>query len=414
MATTDWILLRLPAREGAPVTWAAADAGGQLLSVPSQEVGGALHTLSTGRRVALLVPAGDVSQFQVALPAGNEARLLQLAPFALEDQVSQDVDALHFAVGQRDALTGLVPVAVVARSRMQQWLDQATAMQLLPRAMFAESDLSPVLPGHVTLVVAEDQLLVRNDTARPLLFPAADPLLALELLLGADADLSVVNLVVHASPEDWQRHGTKIEALREHVASYRAQLSGGGLLALYAQGLAQAQPVNLMQGAFRPQQSRRTGWLPWRGAALLALALLLLHGLGSWWQLRQLRRTSLDLDQQITQLYGSIFPGQQPGSAPRRALEKRLAALAGGGPRGDLLPLLAAVSAARQNVPGAELLSLSFKPGVLQLKLAAPDASTLQQFTQALRAGGYAAEVTGGTPRGAKYEGQIELKDARS
>jgi general secretion pathway protein L len=178
MATTDWLLLRIPTGDDAEVSWAVVDSTGQLLSLPSADTGGGLHTLSTGRRVGLLVPGADVSQFQISLPSGNEARLLQLAPFALEDQVSQDIDQLHFAVGHRDAVTGLVPVSVVDINRMQEWVARAAKLQLIPHAIFAESDLAPALPGHVTMVVAEDQLLLRNDLARPLLLPASDPALA--------------------------------------------------------------------------------------------------------------------------------------------------------------------------------------------------------------------------------------------
>src|SRR5690349_23838077 len=109
----DWLLLRMPAEDDAPLSWAVADNHGQLLSVPSHDTGGGLHTMATGRKVALLIPAGEVSFFEAPLPAGNEARLQQLAPFALEDQVSQDIDTLHFAVGTRNASSGTAPVAVM-------------------------------------------------------------------------------------------------------------------------------------------------------------------------------------------------------------------------------------------------------------------------------------------------------------
>lgn len=78
------------------------------------------------------------------------------------------------------------------------------------------------------------------------------------------------------------------------------------------------------------------------------------------------------------------------------------------------MTLLAAVAAAKQNVPVAQLESLTFKPGGLQLKLTAPDASALDQFNQALRAGGYKAELKSGSAKGAAYEGLVELAGAGS
>ena len=411
----DWLLLRLPATDTEPLSWAAADSHGQLLSLPSQDTGGGLHTMATGRRVALLVPAGEVSFFQATLPAGNEARLLQLAPFALEDQLSQDIDSLHFAVGPRDAVAGTVPVAVTESARMREWMQRAGELQLIPHAMFAESDLAPVLPGHVTMLVSDSQLLLRNDQSRALVLPADDPSMALDMLLGADGNPAHVNLTVHVGPGDWQKYSRVIEPLRDRVGSFKVQLNNGGLFAQLAQGLVHSSPINLLQGAFKPRSRSATNWGAWRWPAGLAAAVLVMHVAGSLWQLHSLNRASAALDDSMVQLYGSIFPGQRPGREPRRALERRLSAVAGGGgSRGELLPLLAAVAAAKQNVPVAELESMNFKPGSMQLKLRAPDASTLEQFNQALRAGGYTSELTAGGARGGSWEGQVQLSGAGS
>ncbi|MEO6078805.1 MAG: type II secretion system protein GspL [Steroidobacteraceae bacterium] len=415
MATTDWLLLRIPPQGDAEVTWALTDASGQLLSLPSADTGGDLRAVAVGKRVALLVPGAEVSQFQIALPAGNDAKLLQLAPFALEEQVSQDVEQLHFAVGRRDAATGVVPVAVVDRSQMQDWLARAAQLQLVPHAVFSESDLAPVLPGHVTMLIADDQLLLRNDAARPLLLPANDPALALEMLLGSTADLAAVHLAVYSTAEDWERHGNAVEALRDRLASLNVQLSSGGLLAQFAQGLAHASPINLLQGNFRPQRAGGAAWLQWRAAAMLAGVLLLLHGAGSFWELHQLRAAADKARQDMAKLFEAIYPGQSPGAQPRRALQKRLESLSGDANRpGELLHLLAAVAAAKQNVPIALLQSATFEPGSLKLKLGTPDAATLEQFSQALRASGYKAQVTSGSVRGGNYEGLVEVKSSGS
>jgi len=411
----DWLLLRIPATDEEPVSWAVADAQGQLLSMPSQDTGGGLHTMATGRKVAFLVPAGEVSFFQAMLPSGNEARLLQLAPFALEDQLSQDIDSLHFAVGPREPGTGMVPVAVTERAHMRQWLDRAARLQLIPQALFSESDLAPSLPGHVTMLVSGDQLLLRNDGARPLVLPAADPSLALDMLLGPGGNAAHANLTIFVGPGDWQKHASRIEPLRERVASFKVQMNNGGLFAQLAQGMVHSTPINLLQGDYKPRGRSTADWKAWRWPAGLAAALLLMHVAGSLWQLHQLHKASAALDESTAQLYGSIFPGQRPGIDPRRTLERRLSALAGGGgARGELNSLLAAVAAAKQNVPVAKLESLNFKPGSMQLKLTAPDASTLEQFNQALRAGGYAAELSAGNARGGSYEGQVQLSGTGS
>ncbi|HWL61503.1 MAG TPA: type II secretion system protein GspL [Steroidobacteraceae bacterium] len=412
MATGDWLLLRLPATPGGMPLRALVDSTGALLPLP-EDSPESLLALAAGRQVALLAPSADVALFMAQLPAGNEARLQQLAPFALEEQVSEDLEQLHFAIGNRTAATGEVPVAVVSRGRMRDWLAQAGALGITPRAIFAESDLAPLLPGHVTLLVTPEGFVLRNDGGRPVVFPADDPALALTMLLGPGADLSTVNLSVHALPADWPPHEAAIEALRERVAALKVQLHAGGLLGLYAQGISSSAPVNLLQGAFKPQRRGTNFWLRWRVAAALLGALLLLHMAAGLWELRAARQEARQLDAEISRVYGSIFPGQQPGRQLRRTLEARIRAVAGGGgAQGELMGLLAALAAARQNVPMATLDAMTYKPGLLQLTLSAPDAATLEQFSQALRAGGFGATVASGNQTERGFKGQIDMKVA--
>jgi general secretion pathway protein L len=407
---SERLLVRISAHPDAVPSWTVVDQFGQLLALPSSETGIALQTMAQGRRVALLVPAGEVSLLSVQLPAGNDARLQQLAPFALEDQLSQDIDSLHFAVGTRNAVTGQVPVAVVERDVLTTWLQRAADLHLTPDALYVESELAPALPGHVTMTVIGDQLTLRMDSQLPVTLPADDPDLALQVLLGTEADTGQIHVQAHATPGDWQRHGAAIEALRDKVASFTVQLSSGGVLAMLATGLAQATPINLAQGAFKPHTASTFTWQRWRWVAALAGSLFLLHGLAQTLQVRRLAKTEAAVAAATDTLWSSTMPGVPRGADPRRAMEQRVAALSGSaGQHGDLMHLLAAVAAARENVPVVSLQSLNFKSGGMQLKLSAPDASTLEQFSAALRAGGYTATVSSGSVAGPAYVGQIDL-----
>lgn len=410
MATSEWLLLRLPSRADEAATWAVADAAGAVVAASAAGMDPA--SAAAGRNVALVVPAADVALFAVQLPPANEQRQLQLVPFALEEQVSEDLDELHFAIGTRDGETGLVPVAVAGRERMGQWLAQAAALGVRPKALFAESDLAPLLPGHVTLLLSGEQLILRNDRGRPVAFPADDPQLAMATLLGVEGDAGNVNLAIYASPEDWAGHEPALESLRAQVATSRVQLFTSGMLGAIAPGIAGSNPVNLLQGAFKLQSPAANHWQRWRTAALLLLGLLVLHTAGTLWELRRQNQESARLAEEISRVYGTIFPGQSPGPAPRRAIEARLQAVAGGGVQGgELMPMLAALAAARQNVPSARLESMNFRQGTLQLRVSAPDAATVEQYNQALKAGGYGANVASGGQSPAGFEGVIDVTE---
>jgi type II secretory pathway component PulL len=143
------------------------------------------------------------------------------------------------------------------------------------------------------------------------------------------------------------------------------------------------------------------------------VGLLVLHAAGTLWELHGERQESARLDEEVARVYGTIFPGQSPGPAPRRAIEARLEAVAGGGSQsGELMPLLAALAAARQNVPTARLEAVNFKPGSLQLRVSAPDAATLEQYSLALRAGGYQANVASGNQNPDGFQGMIDVTES--
>jgi hypothetical protein len=59
-------------------------------------------------------------------------------------------------------------------------------------------------------------------------------------------------------------------------------------------------------------------------------------------------------------------------------------------------------------VNGASVQTLSFREGGLDLALKASDAASLERVDQALRSGGWQAELTSGAAAGAAYEGRIQ------
>src|SRR4051812_14156614 len=68
--------------------------------------------LSAGRRIAVIVPASDVLSLDTEVPAKSTAKLAQVVPYALEERVADEIENLHFALGERSTDTGKVNVQV--------------------------------------------------------------------------------------------------------------------------------------------------------------------------------------------------------------------------------------------------------------------------------------------------------------
>ncbi|MEJ1960846.1 MAG: hypothetical protein WDO56_04585 [Gammaproteobacteria bacterium] len=53
---------------------------------------------------------------------------------------------------------------------------------------------------------------------------------------------------------------------------------------------------------------------------------------------------------------------------------------------------------------------MSFRDGALELKMAAPDADSLDRVSQLLRTNGWDANLTAGNVAGQSYEGRIQIR----
>jgi hypothetical protein len=74
------------------------------------------------------------------------------------------------------------------------------------------------------------------------------------------------------------------------------------------------------------------------------------------------------------------------------------------------LPALGALVHARNNVPGTTVQALSYRDGALELKIAAPNAESLDRVSQSLRSEGWNADLTAGNQVAQGYEGRIQIR----
>ena len=182
----DWLLIRLGS-DPDHGDWLTADAAGRIVA-PLQS--GPLSNIApsaAGQRVCVLVPASDVLLTDAEVPAKSGTRIQQIVPFALEEQVAEDIDSLHFAVGRRVGEAARIPVAVVSRALLDGWLSRLHAAGLTPECVYADSSLVPDNPGQAVLVLSGDSVVLRAAGGQPVTLPLSALAEALELLRPAAA-----------------------------------------------------------------------------------------------------------------------------------------------------------------------------------------------------------------------------------
>lgn len=404
----QWFLLKIAREPERDATWMAADETGRVVT-PAQSGPLAQGTsLAAGRRVCVLVPAADVLLTEAQVPVKSGTKLQQVVPYALEEQLAEDIDSLHFAIGRRAPDSSRVPTAVVSRALVESWLDQLKAHAIVPEAMYVDADLLPVNPGQAVALLEGDDVLLRTPGALPVVLPI--DALASAIESDGEGSSDARGLVLYATPSEWERHRSGIESVRERFESVKVQLLAGGTLPLFAQQLPTTPAINLLQGAYAPKSALATGWRAWRVAALLAVALFGLHVVGKGVELGSLRKVERSIDQSIEQTFRTAMPGEQSTVDARRRMDQRLQSARGAVSSSGLLAALGAVAQARANVPGATVQSLSFREGALDVRMVGPDAETLDRLSQALRTAGWQADLTSGSATEAGYEGRLQIR----
>src|SRR6202789_2364506 len=129
------LLLPLPPAGQEETEWLTLDETGA--PTPTRQRGSLSLAAAVWRtgRVVVLAPATQILLAEPELPPGSGAKLARAVPFALEEQLTEDVDQMSFAVGRRSARGGTA-VAAVSRTVLADWISALTAAGLEPVAMY--------------------------------------------------------------------------------------------------------------------------------------------------------------------------------------------------------------------------------------------------------------------------------------
>ena len=408
---SEALVIRL-GRDSIAIQYLLVDAAGGRLGAVIKGPLSQAATLAANRRVIALIPAVDVVLAEPELPAKNAARLAQLAPYALEEQLVTDIDAMHFAVGKREA-SGKTPVAAVLRENMERWLAEFAQSGIHVDAVYAESSLLPATAGGATLILDHELLYVRRSGVPSFALDAQPLEDALQLALGVEGSEQLIGeLQFYASQADYERQGAALEQLRGSLPGMQIKLLPEGPLPLFALQISQNSPLDFLCGPYERKSPLSNSLAPWRYAAVLlgvALALQLTYnGVRLW----QAVRAEKQLDAQIHELATQIMPGLSATDTrdARRQFEARLGVLKQGGGRSDLLSSLATLRDALAQNSDARVEALFYRTQTLDLRVTAANVDALGKIQQAATASGFATQIQSVTPRDNKVEGRLQLK----
>ena len=381
-------------------SWRVDEAGGASGENDLEQA--AKHT--RGRTVIVLVSVADAPLFRVRLPTRNRARMAQAIPYALEDQLSQDVDVLHFALGKPDS-EGHVSVAVVSREQMDEWLARLLEVGIRPQQIIPDVLTLPLHPGGWSGLMEPGQLLLRQGPQQGIVMDSANLNWLLPLALDeADEPLPDQLHLLGCDPQP-----PSIPLLE---LSIEHEECGGTPLHHLCNGYDRTQAIDLLQGSYSPSEQANKLWRTWRVAAALALIWVVVSLLHTAVENHRLAERELGFRQDVTAVYRDTFPRDKAIVDPRIQMQKKLDALHQGNSTGGgaFLKLLSLAGKPLTSDRSVKLITARFKQGRLDLELELSTLQGLDKLKIDLERQGLVVTIRNARSREGKVEGRVEIR----
>ncbi len=354
--------------------------------------------------VVVLVPTAEILALSCQVPGRNVAQLRRAAPYAVEEFITEDIDAMHVACGEL-ARNEPVRSLVASRRSIEDWRACLSAAAVTPGFMTADAMALPAGANRVSVLFEEETALVRTSEQ----IASVDvPNLAavLEGVRGEDVDRPAMLCQINGtlSEIDLSQSGFA-PAEVENVPLEES------LLSYLANSFDDAQAINILQGDFAVKRRGDASWMRWRSVAAGAgvwgvIALIFLAAEGFW-----AAHQADEFRQQAAQLYRDIYDVERVPGNPATRMRLRLgeaATISQGFHR-----LLANLGTALQEIGGRyDLQSLSYSErGGLGADMIVADYDALDRLEAELARRGFDLEVVSAEQHEARVRANLRIAD---
>ena len=374
-----WLPRNWPA-EDSELRWRRVAPGGAVREGSQR----GLEGLAPAEDIIVWTPAAETLLLRARLPTRSIAKIAQALPYALEEQLIEPPESLHFAFAQET--DGALAVAVTRRERMESWLAALAAAGLAPTRLAPVTLSLPLADRAWTLSFVDGEIVLRSGVRAGLGGPAEPrPPAWLHAALaearsesGAPERILLVDAPADLDSAAWREGlGLPLEAMRPGEAAVPEA------------------PLDLLQQHYAPRArmaALKRAYVP--AAALLAAWLLatLAFDAIEW---ARLSRAAGAAEEEMRTLLMKSFPETRaildPAEQMRRGLED-LSARSGIAAPGDMLSLLARAAPAIERESRLRVQGVEYADRALTVRLVASEADA-ESLARTLRARSLEVEV---------------------
>lgn len=391
-------------------TWQLMERGQPVGPIGRGMLEDAMHP-SHHAHVVVVVPSEEIFLTQLALPGKNRNKLLKAVPYAVEDQLVDDIEKLHFVLSN-SAASGQYTVAAVDNQTLENWVKTLQAAGIRAEAMLP--DVLALPADEWTIMIEPERALMRT----PLGMFATD-IVNLPLLLVNLYEQTVTDKPSEITVYDCGRgnHIARLEAVVPEI-NFNTKTCGDGLFGILGNHYDSRSTLNLLQGDYSVDRDFKKYLKPWLTAASLFLVWFVWQVAYSAFGYVQLYRQSGAMAAQITQQYKQAFPNTKKpdGISERVDMERRmkeLRKLQGAG-TGALAEVLVQAAPVLNQTQGLSLKSLRYLDGKMDIELSLRFTNQLDELKDKLaKQTGWTVEVQSASTRGDSTDVRLQLQQRK-
>lgn len=335
---------------------------------------------ANGLRVIVLMPGTDCLLTSVRVPGRKRKKLMQAVPYALEEQLSDDVDKLHFAIGT-ELSSGTWQVAVTNKQRMHALMAALGEAGLDVQHVLPEQLALPLPEGGTSVLIEQDMAVVRNSEHSGYAVDADNLGAVLTARKQDDPDIEAV-LQVYVEQDAAQAD------IGDYSGEIRVEHYARDPLGVFSKGL-DIKAINLLQGEFSHAGEWSRVLYPWRATAALLLAGVLISNAVMAVDYYRLSKESERLTMQIEDTFRKALPETRRLVNPRVQMQQKLDELQHGRRMDSrFLNLIGQAGVVIKNIEDVEITGANFRGGRLDLDISVGSLQLLDQLKQALTENG--------------------------
>lgn len=387
------------------VKWIKLDSEGNPITRGAEARLEQVSSVTQNAHVIVLLPLQQMLLSIVNTRARKSKHLQKAIPFALEDEVADDIENLHFALGRRYGENDY-PVAVIEKVTLDSVLETLASAGVYPDILTADVFALPFREGSWTILVEDDRALVRTSKFQGFTIDLHNlQQMLTSSLRQAEITPSELNIYRCDSPQSG-------------VKSFTFPINTNELddcpPGLFADGLDENECINLLQGSYQKKDKKHRQFAPWKIAAILFGVWVGLSMVSVLIDHARFSKEEKRLDAQIEQELRQTFPDIQNVTAgnARIKMEARLRnfiADTTSNSYAGFMELLALSGESMQQAGNITINTMNYRDGKLNVNVNSPDVQALDKVKQLLKTKNYFADIQSANTQGAIIEAQLVI-----